>query len=66
MDYAWDFIKEHRNDVILFVGVVLISLLSFAAGFIFAHQQENVPLQLESFLQAGGNGVSVKINQIKI
>lgn len=41
------FIKSHEQDIVLLVGVVLISLLSFAIGFITAKQQEKQPLQFE-------------------
>jgi hypothetical protein len=41
------FVKEYRNDIILTVGVTLISLLSFAAGYITAKQQNIEPLIFE-------------------
>jgi hypothetical protein len=41
------FIKEHLDDIVLLVGVILISLLSFAIGFIVAKQQEKEPLKIE-------------------
>lgn len=41
------FFKEHQADIILFVGVVLISLLSFAMGYIVAKQQEKEPIRIE-------------------
>ncbi|MBZ9578643.1 hypothetical protein KJA14_02220 [Patescibacteria group bacterium] len=41
------FVKEHQSDIILVVGVVLISLLSFAAGYIVARQQEKEPIIIE-------------------
>jgi len=31
-----EFVKGHSDDIILLVGVILISLLSFAAGYIAA------------------------------
>lgn len=40
------FVKGHLNDIILVIGVVLISLLSFAMGYILAKQQEKTPLQI--------------------
>jgi len=40
-------VKEHLDDIILLVGVILISLLSFAVGFIVAKQQEKEPLRIE-------------------
>ena len=41
------FIESHLDDIILVVGVILISLLSFAAGYITAHQQEKESLRFE-------------------
>ncbi len=35
-----DFVNKHRDDIILVIGVILISLLSFAVGYIVAKQQE--------------------------
>jgi len=42
-----DFVKTHQVDIILVIGVILISLLSFAVGFIVARQQEKEPLRIE-------------------
>ncbi len=42
------FVKEHLDDIILVIGVILISLLSFAMGYIAAKQQEKEPLKIES------------------
>jgi hypothetical protein len=41
------FVKKYQADIILFIGVILISLLSFAAGYIVAKQQEKEPLRIE-------------------
>lgn len=41
------FVKKYQNDIILVVGVILISLLSFAAGFLIAKQQQKEPLRIE-------------------
>ncbi len=41
------FVKSYKNDIILLIGVILISLLSFAFGYIAAKQQEKEPLQFE-------------------
>jgi len=35
-----DFVNKYRDDIILVIGVFLISLLSFAIGYIVAKQQE--------------------------
>ncbi len=40
-------IIKHQNDIILVVGVILISLLSFAMGYIVAKQEEKKPLIFE-------------------
>jgi len=41
-----EFWQEHRQEIILFIAIVLISLLSFAAGFIVAKIQEREPLKI--------------------
>ncbi len=46
-------VKEHLDDIILLVGVVLISLLSFAAGYIAAKQQDKEPIKFEQIEQNG-------------
>ena len=46
-----EFVKEHQNDIILLIGVVLISLLSFAMGYIVAKQQEKEPIKIEFKIQ---------------
>jgi len=40
-------IKDHRDDIIILIVVILISLLSFALGFIFARQKEKKPIKIE-------------------
>ena len=44
-----DFVKRHLDDIILLIGVILISLLSFAIGYIVAKQQGKTPLKIESY-----------------
>ena len=44
-------IIEHQSDVVLLIGVVLISLLSFATGYIVAKQQEKEPIRIEFRIQ---------------
>jgi predicted negative regulator of RcsB-dependent stress response len=44
-----EFIKEHREEIILVIGVILISLLSFAIGYITAKQEEKEPIKIEKF-----------------
>ena len=41
------FVKEHQDDIILLIGVILISLFSFAVGYIVAKQQEKEPIKIE-------------------
>jgi hypothetical protein len=41
------FVKTYQTDIILVIGVVLISLLSFAMGYIVARQQEKEPIKIE-------------------
>ena len=40
-------VKDYQSDIILLIGVILISLLSFAAGYIAAKQQNKEPIQFE-------------------
>ena len=42
-------VKENLADIILVVGVILISLLSFAVGYIVAKQQEKEPIKIEMY-----------------
>jgi hypothetical protein len=41
------FVKRNLDDIILFIGVVLIALFSFALGFIIAKVEEKEPLKIE-------------------
>ncbi|MDD5013451.1 MAG: hypothetical protein PHD93_03630 [Candidatus Pacebacteria bacterium] len=38
------FVKENKNELILFLTVVLISLLSFSLGYISAKIEEKKPI----------------------
>lgn len=42
-----EFVKTYQADIILVIGVILISLLSFAMGYIVAKQQDKEPIRLE-------------------
>ncbi|MBD3208318.1 MAG: hypothetical protein GF370_02615 [Candidatus Nealsonbacteria bacterium] len=42
-----NFWEEHQLDIVLAVGVILISLLSFALGFIIAKTQEKESIKIE-------------------
>jgi hypothetical protein len=49
-----DFVKENQDKIVLIVCIVLISLLSFSLGYIFAKTQEKQPLRIiegESIIQ---------------
>jgi hypothetical protein len=41
----------HQHDIILLIGVILISLLSFAIGYIVAKEQEKEPLRIEKIYE---------------
>jgi len=45
---AKEFVQQYQEEVILFIGVVLIALLSFAVGYVTAKLQEKAPLQIEA------------------
>jgi len=47
----FQFLRKYQADIILVIGVILISLLSFAIGFIVAKQQEKEPIKIEFRLQ---------------
>lgn len=42
-----EIVKTLKSDIILLIGIFLISLLSFAVGFIMARGQEKPPIQIE-------------------
>jgi len=42
-----DFVKKYQGDIVLVIGVILISLLSFAMGYIIAKTGEKEPLIFE-------------------
>jgi hypothetical protein len=41
------FVKTYQADIILVIGVILISLLSFAMGFITAETYDKEPLEFQ-------------------
>ncbi len=44
------FVKKYQKDIILVIGVVLISLFSFAAGYIVSSSRQNQPIIIENEL----------------
>jgi len=45
------FFKKHQNDIVLFIGVILISLLSFAVGYITAKEQQKEPIIIGDYYE---------------
>ncbi len=44
----FQFVKKYQEEIILFIGVILISLFSFAVGYITANkQQKGAPIKFE-------------------
>ena len=41
-----DFVKGHFNDIMLFIIVALLILLSFAAGYVVGKYQLKEPIQI--------------------
>lgn len=51
-----NFVKNNQSDIILIIGVILISLLSFAMGYVIAKNYGQEPLQInESSYYRGWN-----------
>lgn len=45
------FVKSNQSDIILVVGVILISLLSFAMGYIVAKTYDKTPIKIDSRIE---------------
>jgi len=43
--YPVNWVKKYQEEIILFIGVILISLFSFAGGYIAAKHQEKLPVE---------------------
>jgi len=43
-----EFVKRYQSDIILVIGVILISLISFAAGYLVAKDQLKEPIRIEN------------------
>ena len=41
------FIQENQDDIILAIGVILISLFCFALGYLLAAHQQKQPLEFK-------------------
>ena len=41
------FVKVNQKDIVLVLGVILISLISFAAGYLVAKDQLKGPIQIQ-------------------
>jgi hypothetical protein len=41
------FLNKYQKEIVLFVMVILVSLLSFAAGYIVAKQEQKEPIRIE-------------------
>ncbi|MCH7828570.1 hypothetical protein IH982_01710 [Patescibacteria group bacterium] len=42
-----EFVKVNQKDIVLVLGVILISLISFAAGYLVAKDQLKGPVQVQ-------------------
>ena len=49
------FVKDYQADIILVIGVILISLLSFSMGYIMAKQQDKEPIKFDYEQSQSGN-----------
>jgi len=43
----WGWVKAHEKELALFIGVLLASLISFAAGYLVAKDQLKTPVTIE-------------------
>ena len=48
-----EFVKRYEIDIILAIGVVLVSLLSFAVGYLTAKEQLKQPIRVEQMEEYG-------------
>jgi len=40
--------KKHQNEIILLIGIFLISLLSFSVGYLMAKNEAKTPIRFEN------------------
>ena len=48
-----ELVKRYEADIILAVGVILISLLSFAIGYMTAKEEFKEPIRIEEIQEYG-------------
>ena len=48
-----ELVKQYEADIILAIGVILISLLSFAIGYMTAKEQFKEPIRIEQIQEHG-------------
>ena len=48
-----ELVKRYEADIILAVGVILISLLSFAIGYMTAKEEFKEPIRIEEIQEHG-------------
>ncbi len=41
------FVKKNYGDIVLFIAVILLSMISFSVGYIVAKMEEKEPLHFE-------------------
>ncbi len=42
-----NFVKKNKENILLFIAVMLISMFSFSLGYIIAKTEEKTPLKIE-------------------
>jgi len=42
-----EFVKTYQKDIVLVIGVILISLISFSTGYLIAKDQLKGPIQVQ-------------------
>lgn len=51
-------VKDLKTDIIILIGIILISLLSFAIGYIIAEYQEKEPIEIVPVSNFDGEKIS--------
>ncbi len=47
------FVKKNYGDIVLFIAVILLTMISFSTGYIIAKMEEKEPLQFEEPIYKG-------------